>query len=552
MVTILGGVCLYSSYKLIYKLWCLGHGYTHLEKKVPQARIVQLYNSIYGRLGSKSILHYLLCAAFLLLNIIFMGFGTATSNMLLKSTGTFLAPNILFAIVMALKYSPIKLLTRITYERYINFHKFLGDYILCLSVFHTIAYMANWSRPVLQNHPLMLRNMFVPLPRTFGMLALLCIVLIKLFSLDCIRGRNYRIFVISHYLYVLFVVFTALHRGYFFPYLYAILCLVAIDFLICLNDWRRLHRASIQICQDDYVRIFIKYDRCVSPGQHIYIYVPGISRFESHPFSIVNYTDNREIELGIKSGGKFTKKMTDLYRNDPYCYLRFTGPFGGIGANYHRYDELVIICGGIGITPFIGMLNDIFSRFDNVGDQCAQSCIESIVFVWFCKDSQLYKIYKDYIDRFHERNVRNSANRGPVFMPIVSIKVQQIDRSYLKQIDVDTVFTGILGVGAAVPQPELNRSGIADLAQLADRSDHVELGDHVEPADRGDHVELENYINSVDFIDIKIDDDQPIQDRRIGVMCCGSQGLRKNVWSTCFAYNSRRTQIDFHDYTLNF
>ena len=45
-------------------------------------------------------------------------------------------------------------------------------------------------------------------------------------------------------------------------------------------------------------------------------------------------------------------------------WLRRDGPYGHTTFNYRRYGVLMLVGGGVGIAPIIGMLKDIYGEGD--------------------------------------------------------------------------------------------------------------------------------------------------------------------------------------------
>lgn len=71
-------------------------------------------------------------------------------------------------------------------------------------------------------------------------------------------------------------------------------------------------------------------------------------------FSIASSpTDQSILQFGIRIKGGFTKGLLKLQPGDE---LNVRGPFGGFVLNTARDKEAVLLAGGIGISPFIGMI----------------------------------------------------------------------------------------------------------------------------------------------------------------------------------------------------
>lgn len=92
-------------------------------------------------------------------------------------------------------------------------------------------------------------------------------------------------------------------------------------------------------------------------GQFVFVrfYNQILSR-EAHPFSIASKSNSPTIRIAIKKLGDYTDKLDSLKEGDK---VLIEGPYGRF--NYRNYDEKnqVWIGAGIGITPFLGMVEDL-------------------------------------------------------------------------------------------------------------------------------------------------------------------------------------------------
>lgn len=71
-------------------------------------------------------------------------------------------------------------------------------------------------------------------------------------------------------------------------------------------------------------------------------------RREAHPFSMSCYPDGKQIRLTIKQLGDFTRKIPELKPGTP---VLIDGPNGIFTAHSSESDKVLMIAGGIGITP---------------------------------------------------------------------------------------------------------------------------------------------------------------------------------------------------------
>ncbi len=93
-------------------------------------------------------------------------------------------------------------------------------------------------------------------------------------------------------------------------------------------------------------------------GQFIYVrfYNERISD-EAHPFSIASKSDSPVIKIIVKKLGDYTGRLEHLKMGDK---VSIEGPYGRFNCDLKKKnEEQVWIAGGIGITPFIGMFEDL-------------------------------------------------------------------------------------------------------------------------------------------------------------------------------------------------
>ncbi|MHB8903821.1 MAG: FAD-dependent oxidoreductase, partial [Patescibacteria group bacterium] len=93
------------------------------------------------------------------------------------------------------------------------------------------------------------------------------------------------------------------------------------------------------------------------PGQYAMIsYRNAKGQVEDkHAFSIASSPSRVDsIFFGIKIGGSFTRGLLNLKVGDE---LSVFGPYGNFCYDENKYSDLVMLAGGIGITPFFSALN---------------------------------------------------------------------------------------------------------------------------------------------------------------------------------------------------
>ncbi|MFH2020183.1 MAG: ferric reductase-like transmembrane domain-containing protein [archaeon] len=91
-------------------------------------------------------------------------------------------------------------------------------------------------------------------------------------------------------------------------------------------------------------------------GQFIFVTFYKISR-EPHPFSIASGSNNHKLTIVAKNLGDYTARLGILKKGDK---VLIEGPYGKF--NFVEGNDQVWLAGGIGITPFMGMAEDIHAK----------------------------------------------------------------------------------------------------------------------------------------------------------------------------------------------
>ena len=107
-------------------------------------------------------------------------------------------------------------------------------------------------------------------------------------------------------------------------------------------------------------------------GQYCFVSFPEISTVESHPYTISSVPgstgSDTDYNLGfhIKALGDHSKKLADLVRRKgatpELIDVRIQGPYGNVSFNPFKYENMILVAGGIGVTPLIGLVEDALRR----------------------------------------------------------------------------------------------------------------------------------------------------------------------------------------------
>ncbi len=144
--------------------------------------------------------------------------------------------------------------------------------------------------------------------------------------------------------------------------------------------WQLTDKQTLGSC----ISITLKYtgDTATLPtmhnGQYAYIALKQDSTTLSpfHPFSLVS-SEEGEITFIIEPLNDFTRNLQNLPLNSSFCV---DGAYGHFHLPRRVTHPLLCVASGVGITPFLGVVNEMNSRQDKV----------PLTLVWFANNNNFY------------------------------------------------------------------------------------------------------------------------------------------------------------------
>jgi len=150
-------------------------------------------------------------------------------------------------------------------------------------------------------------------------------------------------------------------------------------------------------------------------GQYAFINFPQISPLEWHPFSICSSPADPLTTHTIKSMGEgtWTDDLLQLAKQYPKgkgIQMNVDGPYG-LPIDHKKYLRLVLLAGGIGITPLHSIARSLYI----LGKQ--GHAIPEIHLIWVVKEAAMFELFTNTIESMLADNLGNQVHVDLFFTP---------------------------------------------------------------------------------------------------------------------------------------
>ena len=299
----------------------------------------------------------------------------------------------------------------LSYERTIKYHRWLGTILTILLGLHGLLYWWSWlihghwaakALPCINCSGKKSRKTW---QNFHGALAFFFCLIIQLTSNRVfLKFSSYQWFYKLHHLGIAMILCSCLHYENLQLWLYPSLVFYCLHRSRSYFDRTTIPFVSCYEFVPGYIRLIVRHEHLscgdFQAGQFVYIRIPSISRLYWHPFSISTspLRSDRLIKLDIRVGGKFTTELRN--KIDMIHTVDIDGYYGsGLDLNV---QNLILIAGGIGATPLLGILEHIvLQRKQRVSLRLP----EKVIFIWVCHDIRLIHAWNELFSQCgHDRS----------------------------------------------------------------------------------------------------------------------------------------------------
>jgi predicted ferric reductase len=346
----------------------------------------------------------LLCLLYLVVNL--AALWASPDHQLGIGLGSLSAGNTVVTFLTAARNSVFTGFLGVAFDQVLVYHRFIGRLTVALALAHSCFYIDY----VLKNP-----TDYVTLT---GFICLGCGVIIFITSFNYIRRHYFNLFFWFHCgSFLGFVVALFLHATAARPFVLASLGSYAIDKAIQLSRKMTKNTTAFENLDDRTARVRFAKTQLSSllcrhqVGQYVFVNFPSLSLQEWHPFSVASGPNAPYIDIYVRALGDHSKKIVEYSKKcaaeNKQAKIRVDGPYGTLPFNYHRYGSILLVGGGIGITPIMGILDDIYGRVGNgrMKKRAPSHCIKNVSVVWIMPHAADATLFSDLLDSYHLKSL---------------------------------------------------------------------------------------------------------------------------------------------------
>eukprot|EP00531_Pseudo-nitzschia_arenysensis_P006654 CAMPEP_0116136866 /NCGR_PEP_ID=MMETSP0329-20121206/11957_1 /TAXON_ID=697910 /ORGANISM="Pseudo-nitzschia arenysensis, Strain B593" /LENGTH=780 /DNA_ID=CAMNT_0003631771 /DNA_START=281 /DNA_END=2623 /DNA_ORIENTATION=+ len=312
----------------------------------------------------------------------------------------------------------------VSWDRAIKYHRWVGFYTTFVMILHGLFYILvlihGNGHPVYDPDGVMLKhNLFAWGCRSdddsdsededecdvdqklllrinmYGITSLVLVVVMTIFALPYFRRKLFEWFYYIHHLFILVLFFVCLHYKGAILYLIPGVAIYTIDKLMGIYAYKNCCIAKTDMVSSDVLECSFKVDTSrykYKAGQYVFVNVPSVSHLQWHPYSLTSSPNANpgEIFFHLKESGdsenSWTRKVVEVGR-EGQLEMRIDAFYGDYSDELSHKKAVVLVGGGIGITPMISLGMDLIATDRNL----------PVTILWVCRTVQEFEIFSEML-----------------------------------------------------------------------------------------------------------------------------------------------------------
>jgi Ferric reductase like transmembrane component/Ferric reductase NAD binding domain/FAD-binding domain len=415
-------------------------------------REIQLSNAHnYGTLPGR--LHSILLLAYFLSNVVFcllLDYKHQPTGKILAElrgrSGILATANIIALVIMAGRNNPLIGMLKISFDTFNLFHRWIGRIVVFESTIHVLSWFCAYN--LAEGADAAARSFAGSRFLQYGLISMVAFALMLLHSLSPIRHAFYEVFLHVHQVFA-FCGLLGLYQHLELPQLPALPYIRAALFMwliervtrvlriLYLNRTRKEGNTSVvaEALPGEATRLTFQLPRHITirPGSHVYVMLPKIALWQSHPFSVAwtniesepptgrategphvlpgtpNSLEKQKsartykaseaptsISLIVAARAGMTRKLYNQALNADAGFLKMSayveGPYAG-HEKFDSYGTVFMFAGGAGITHHLIQVRYLLS-----GAHAKTVATRKITLVWTVRDSAQFSWVRPWMD----------------------------------------------------------------------------------------------------------------------------------------------------------
>ncbi len=320
------------------------------------------------------------CLVFIALNILF-GWNRIRFTTDYQIYGWLTIANAGLALLLPTRTNLFSLLARIPSPVLLMYHRWAGVAAVVHATLHFSLTAQHYTRT--NQFDVVLQNARIRV----GIMAWAALAVMFLTSLRIFRRKTFELFYYTHFLFLVFVAGGLYHASHGPEFFLPGLILWALDRAVRLwYTFRAVNVTSTAHYTGGVTKLKFEGMKTTSPGQIAWVQIPSVSKVNWHPFTIASAPGESTGTVAIRGLGGYTRTVQRVACDDPVgngcpnsyalppctpLKMRLDGPYGVGRLQWMRYPVVVIVAGGIGITPGISIAAHIVKEATRLGAACS-------------------------------------------------------------------------------------------------------------------------------------------------------------------------------------